>query len=97
MGLVAGWVVLGAAWYFSVECDEACNENLLSPAEDPRWWATQHAWQWPVQMALATVAFIGAIATLVLAARRSYRPASWVAATVGVGLVTWALMMEPVL
>jgi hypothetical protein len=90
-----GFAGLVALFYLGLKCDESCDENLIPEARSGEWWHTLDAWQWEAQAAFALVAFVAALATVVLPLVRWYR-AAMLAVVIGVAaFCAWALTMAP--
>jgi hypothetical protein len=90
-----GFAGLVALFYLGLKCDESCDENLIPEARSGEWWHTLDAWQWEAQAAFALVAFVAALATVVLPLVSWYR-AAMLAVVIGVAaFCAWALTMAP--
>lgn len=91
----AGFAGLAALASISLKCDESCTEPGSPTEQAGEWWHTLDAWEWEAQAALALVAFVAALATMVLPLVRWYY-AAIAAAVLGLAaLCAWALMMAP--
>jgi hypothetical protein len=90
-----GFASLVALFYLGLKCDESCDENLTPEAQSGEWWHTLDAWQWKAQAALALVAFVAALAAVVLPIVRSHRAAIGAVVLGVAAFCAWALMMAP--
>jgi hypothetical protein len=85
---------LAALFWLGLKCDEACDKDPPDMRTD-EWWRTLDAWQWEAQAVFALVAFVAALATVVLPLVRRYRGAM-IAVVVGLAaFCAWALLMAP--
>ena len=90
----AGFAGLAAWVWRDLKCDDSCDKDP-EPFRTGEWWRTLDAWEWEAQAAFALVAFVAALATMVLPLVRWYYAAI---AAVVLGLAAfcaWALMMAP--
>jgi hypothetical protein len=86
---------LAALFWLGLKCDESCDENLTPEAQSGEWWHTLDAWQWKAQAALALVAFVAALAAVVLPIVRSHRAAIGAVVLGLAAFCAWALMIAP--
>jgi hypothetical protein len=85
---------LAALFWLGLKCDESCDRDPPGMRTD-EWWHTLDAWQWEAQAAFALVAFVAALAAVVLPLLRWYR-AAMIAVALGLAaFCAWALLMAP--
>jgi hypothetical protein len=85
---------LAALFWLGLKCDEACDRDPPDMRTD-EWWHTLDAWQWEAQAAFALVAFVAALATVVLPLVRWYRTAIFAVLVGLAAFCAWALLMAP--
>jgi hypothetical protein len=85
---------LAALFWLGLKCDEACDRDPPDMRTD-EWWHTLDAWQWEAQAAFALVAFVAALAMVVLPLIRWYRAAIFAVFVGLAGFCAWALLMAP--
>ena len=89
-----GFAGLVAMAFLVLKCDDTCDQDP-EPFRTGDWWRTLDAWEWEAQAALALVAFLAALATLVLPLVRWYL-AAIAAALLGLAaFCAWALLVAP--
>ena len=89
-----GFAGLVAMAFLALKCDDTCDQDP-EPFRTGDWWRTLDAWEWEAQAALALVAFLAALATLVLPLVRWYL-AAIAAALLGLAaFCAWALLVAP--
>ena len=90
-----GFASLAALFWLGLKCDESCTEPGSPTEQAGEWWHTLDAWQWEAQAVFAFVAFVAALAAVVLPLVRWYRTAI-VAVVIGLAaFCAWALLMAP--
>jgi hypothetical protein len=90
-----GLASLAALLWLGLKCDESCTEPGSPTEQAGEWWHTLDAWQWEAQAVFAFVAFVAALAAVVLPLVRWYRTAI-VAVVIGLAAIcAWALLMAP--
>jgi hypothetical protein len=85
---------LAALFWLGLKCDEACDRDPPEMRTD-EWWHTLDGWQWEAQAAFALVAFVAALATVVLPLVRWYRTAIFAVLVGLAAFCAWALLMAP--
>jgi hypothetical protein len=85
---------LAALFWLGLKCDEACDKDPPDMRTD-EWWRTLDAWQWEAQAVFALVAFVAALATVVLPLVRRYRGAMFAVVVGLAAFCAWALLMAP--
>jgi hypothetical protein len=90
-----GFAGLAALFWLGLKCDESCTEPGSPTELAGEWWHTLDAWQWEAQAVFACVAFVCALATVVLPLARWYRTAIVVVAIGLAAFCGWALLMAP--
>jgi hypothetical protein len=89
-----GFASLVALFYLGLKCDDACDRDPPDMRTD-EWWRTLDAWQWEAQAAFAFLAFVAALAAVVLPLVRWYRTAIFAVLVGLAAFCAWALVMAP--
>lgn len=90
----AGFASLAGLVWLGLKCDDSCDRDPPGMRTD-EWWRTLDAWQWEAQAAFALVAFVGALATVVLPLVRWYRTAMFAVVLGLAAFCAWALLIAP--
>lgn len=90
----AGLASLAGLVWLGLKCDDSCDRDPPGMRTD-EWWRTLDAWQWEAQAVFALVAFVAALATVVLPLVRWYRSAMFAVVVGLAAFCAWALLMAP--